>query len=68
MAVDSFSAFMNWFIPFLLIAIIIIFIWYKFREPLSMFFGWVAGLFQNGSGKTQNTVMSRVTGDLVYQT
>lgn len=55
MAQNDLSSILNTLIPILLIIIPIIFIWWKFSEPLKKFWDLIAGAFSSGKEKTYQT-------------
>jgi hypothetical protein len=61
---DSLSSFINTAIPFILIIIAVVFIWWKFSEPLKKFAELIRGLFVSGKNKTFDA--ARSPRDIVY--
>jgi hypothetical protein len=61
---SGFNNFLNFAVPFLIIVSFILFMWYKFREPLGKFYEWMKGMFSSGAEKTQNTIVK--SREIVY--
>lgn len=49
---NSLDSFINFIIPVILIIIAVVFIWWKFSEPLRKFSELIKGLFSSGKDKT----------------
>ena len=64
MAINSLDKFINFIIPIILILIVIIFIWWKFSEPLKKFGGLIAGMFHTSKDRTFEKIQG--TKDIIY--
>ena len=58
------DSFLNVAIPIILLIIAIIFVWWKFSEPLKKFGNLIVGLFASGKDKTAQTFQS--SKEIVY--
>lgn len=52
----NFDQFINAAVPFILVAVAIGWVWWKFHEPLTWFFEWVKGLFSGGREKVRTSM------------
>lgn len=62
------NSFINFIIPIILIIIAIVFIWWKFSEPLKKFWELIKGLFSGiaSSGKEKTFHAIQTSKEIVY--
>jgi hypothetical protein len=61
---DELNSIINFLVPVILIIVAVVFVWWKFSEPLKKFGALIAGLFVSSKNKTFQAVHS--TKEIVY--
>lgn len=61
---DELSSIINFLVPVILIIVAVVFIWWKFSDPLKKFWELVRGAFASGKDKTVQTYQA--SKEIVY--
>jgi hypothetical protein len=64
MPTSQLDSVINFLVPIILIIIAVVFVWWKFSEPLKKFGRLIAGLFSSGKDRAADTYQS--SKEIIY--